>query len=64
MDLSFLNQTETILDAWAKHVSDNPAALALTVDELSGRVYAWLKAKKVGREDFVFLCLPRHHPIM
>ena len=60
----------------AKHVSDNPAALALTderhprglsrrqVDELSGRVYAWLKAKKVGREDFVFLCLPRHHPIM
>ena len=76
MDLSFLNQTETILDAWAKHLSDNPAALALTderhprglsrrqVDELSGRVYAWLKAKKVGREDFVFLCLPRHHPIM
>ena len=71
MDLSFLNQTEYILDAWAKHVADNPAALALTderhprglsrrqVDELSGRVYAWLKAKKVGREDFVFLCLPR-----
>ena len=60
MDLSFLNQTETILDAWAKHVSDNPAALALTderhprglsrrqVDELSGQVYAWLKAKGIG----------------
>ena len=52
-------------------MTDNPAALALTderhprglsrsqVDDLSGRVYAWLQAKQVGREDFVFLCLPR-----
>ena len=71
MDLAFLDQTEYILDVWAKYVSEKPAALALTderhprglsrrqVDELSGRVYAWLKKKKIGREDFVFLCLPR-----
>ena len=71
MEESILNRTEYILDVWAKHVSDNPAALALTderhprglsrrkVDELSGRVYAWLREKQIGREDFVFLCLPR-----
>ncbi|MCR5575503.1 MAG: AMP-binding protein [Oscillospiraceae bacterium] len=71
MDLSFLNGTKYILDAWSEYVADKPAALALTderhprglsrrqVDELSGRVYAWLKEKKIGREDFVFLCLPR-----
>ena len=71
MDLAFLNQTEYILEAWTKYAADDPAALALTderhprglsrrqVDELSGRVYAWLKGKNIGREDFVFLCLPR-----
>ena len=71
VDLAFLKQTDDILDVWTKHVSENPAALALTderhprglsrqqVDELSGRVYAWLNGKKIGREDFVFLCLPR-----
>ena len=71
MDLSFLNQTEYLLDVWARYVADNPAAPALTderhprglsrrkVDELSARVYAWLREKHIGREDFVFLCLPR-----
>lgn len=71
MDLSFINQTEYILDAWEKHVSDNPSALMLTderhprglsrrqVDVLSGRIYVWLKKKNIGREDFVFLCFPR-----
>ena len=71
MDLSFLNRTEYLLDVWARYVSDNPAAPALTderhprglsrrkVDELSARVYAWLRVKQIGREDFVFLCLPR-----
>ncbi len=71
MDVSFLNQTDYILDVWTKNVSACPAALALTderhprglsrqqVDQLSGQVYAWLKKKKLGREDFVFLCLPR-----
>ena len=63
MDLSFIKQTEYILDAWEKHVSDNPSALMLTderhprglsrrqVDVLSGRIYAWLKKKNIGREE-------------
>ena len=29
------------------------------LDEMSGRVYAWLKEKKIGREDFVLIDLPR-----
>ena len=71
MDLSFLDQTEYLLDVWSEKVSDNPSAPMLTderhprglsrraVDELSGRVYAWLKEKQIGCEDFVLLCLPR-----
>lgn len=71
MDLTFLEQTEYIMDAWMKSVSDNPNAPVLTderhprgisrrkADELSGKVYAWLRAKKIGREDFVLICLPR-----
>ena len=71
MDLTFLNQTEYLLDVWSKKAADNPSARMLTderhphglsrrdVDDLSGRVYAWLKEKQIGREDFVLLCLPR-----
>ena len=29
------------------------------LDDMSGRVYGWLKAKKIGREDFVLIDLPR-----
>lgn len=29
------------------------------LDELSGRVYAYLKGKGIGKEDFVMICLPR-----
>lgn len=29
------------------------------LDELSGRVYAYLKQKGIGKEDFVMICLPR-----
>lgn len=71
MDLTFLDQTEYILKSWEQNVSDNPNALILTderhprgisrrrADELSGRVYGWLRAKHIGREDFVLICLPR-----
>ena len=71
MDMGFLNQTKYILDVWTGYVSDHPNALALTderhprglsrkrVDDISARVYAWLKERGIGREDFVFLCLPR-----
>ena len=71
MDLQFLEKTPYILDEWSRYVTENPAAMALSdefhpsgftrqqADELSGRVYGWLKARGIGREDFVFLCLPR-----
>ena len=29
------------------------------LDDLSGRVYAWLKKKGIGKEDFVLINLPR-----
>ena len=29
------------------------------LDEMSGRIYAWLKAKGIGKEDFVLIDLPR-----
>ena len=29
------------------------------LDDLSGRIYAWLKAQGIGREDFVLIDLPR-----
>ena len=71
MDLSFLEQNEYIMDAWSKSVANNPNALILTderhprgisrrkADELSGRIYGWLHAKGIGREDFVLICMPR-----
>ena len=71
MDIGFLEQTEYIMEAWEKSVSENPNALVLTderhprgisrrtVDELSGKVYAYLRSKQIGREDFVLICLPR-----
>ena len=71
MDVAFLERTAYVLDAWTQSVSEKPSALALTderhprglsrrtVDDLSGRVYRWLKEKQIGRENFVLLCLPR-----
>ncbi len=71
MDMKFVEHTEYIIDAWMKSVKKNPNALALTderhprgmsrrqVDELSGKVYAWLRAQKIGKEDFVLICMPR-----
>lgn len=29
------------------------------LDEISGRVYAYLRQKSIGKEDFVMICLPR-----
>ena len=71
MDLSFLEQNEYIMDAWTRSVADKPNALILTderhprgisrrkADELSGKVYGWLHAKGIGKEDFVLICMPR-----
>ena len=61
MDLTFIEQTEYIVDAWKRSVAQNPNALALTderhprgisrrqVDELSGKDYAWLRAQNIGK---------------
>ena len=41
---------------------DDPAQPGITygrLDELSGRIYGYLKEKGIGREDTVLLCLPR-----
>ena len=71
MDLTFIENTDYIMDAWDRSVKANPNALALTderhprgisrlkVDELSGKVYAWLRARNIGKEDFVLICMPR-----
>ena len=38
----------------------NPKGLTCKqVDEISSKVYAYLSAKGIGKEDFVMLCLPR-----
>lgn len=38
----------------------NPKGITCSqLDDLSGRVYAYLKGKGVGKEDFVMICLPR-----
>lgn len=53
------------------HVKDTPKRIALVdnggasrityeqMDYLSGKVYAYLKSKGIGKEDFVAICLPR-----
>ena len=60
-----------LIEQFDFHVKNSPKAVAffdeqipkgLTFEEienLSGRVYAWLKNKAIGREDFVLIRLPR-----
>ena len=62
---------ETIIDRLQRYTEQNPGAPILfddtytkgisyaQLDDMSGRVYAWLKANKIGREDFVLIDLPR-----
>lgn len=43
-------------------LADDTTAKGLTYSQyyaLTGRVYAYLKAKNIGKEDFVLICLPR-----
>ena len=61
----------TILDRLEEYTQRDPLAPVLfdetytkgityhQLDEMSGRVYAWLKQKGIGKEDFVLLNLPR-----
>ncbi len=60
-----------ILDKLQDYTAKNPNAAILfddahskgltyaQFDEMTGRVYAWLKAKGIGKEDFVLINLPR-----
>ena len=62
---------ETIIERLQRYTEMNPGAPILfddahtkgvtyaQLDDMSGRVYAWLKANKIGREDFVLIDLPR-----
>ena len=62
---------ETILDKLQQYTERNPDAAILfdevhtkgityaQLDNMSGRVYAWLKANKIGKETFVLIDLPR-----
>lgn len=71
MNLSFLDTVPYIADRWAELVAKEPSAVFLTeelsersytrreVDELSARVYAWLRRQGIGSEDFVLIQLPR-----
>lgn len=60
-----------VLEAFSRHVREDPNRLMLVnpatktrvsrarVDEISARVYAYLKHKGIGRESRVMICLPR-----
>ena len=62
---------ETILQKLQRYTELTPDAAILfdeshtkgityaQLDDLSGRIYAWLKAQGIGREDFVLIDLPR-----
>ena len=71
MKLDFLNTVPYVCERWAEVVKKDPSAVFLTeeesgtdytrgqADELSGRVYAWLRQNGIGAEDFVMILLPR-----
>ena len=71
MNMDFLEEQPYFLDAWRENVTAGPDRLFLTdevhprgitrrdTDELSAKVFAWLKKQGIGKEDFVLVCLPR-----
>ena len=62
---------ETIIERLQRYTEKNPGAPILfdeahtkgvtyaQLDDMSGRIYRWLKENKIGREDFVLIDLPR-----
>jgi len=62
---------ETIIDKLQQYREKSPGAAILfddahskgityeQLDDMSARVYGWLKANRIGREDFVLIDLPR-----
>ena len=65
------NKIPYIFEAWQKQVANRPNEVFLVdvannikftlkqSDEISGKVYAYLKDKKIGKDDFVLINLPR-----
>ena len=61
----------TIIETLERYVAETPDEAILfdeshgkgityaQMDDMSGRIYAYLKKQGIGREDFVLLCLPR-----
>ena len=61
---------ETIIERLQRYTGMNPGVPILfddahakgityaQLDDLSGRIYSWLKENKIGREDFVLIDLP------
>ena len=62
---------KTIIHTLQQYTKESPNAAILfddvhtkgvtyaQLDEMSGRVYAWLKAQEIGKEDFILIDLPR-----
>ncbi|MBQ9009205.1 MAG: AMP-binding protein [Clostridia bacterium] len=59
----FMKNVETAPDAPFLYDEMNRTGLSYArFDDMTGRVYAWLKTHGIGREDFVLLNLPRGIP--
>ena len=71
MYLDEVNKIPYIFEVWQKHLIKRPNEIFLVdvahnikfslkeSDEISGKVYAYLKDKRIGKEDFVLINLPR-----
>ena len=60
--ISYLERLETIITKYPGRAAFADIEGSMTyreLDETSGRVYAYLKAKGIGREQFVLLMMPR-----
>lgn len=61
LKLRFDNTPEKIA---AKNAADETTLTYGQIDDLSGRIYNYLKSEGFGREDFILLCMPRDVRIM
>ncbi len=71
MDLSVLSNVPYCMDAFAKWTHEMPDLPMLVddqhykgwtrarIDDLSARIYGYLKRQGIGTNDFVMICLPR-----
>lgn len=71
MKMDFLQKMPYIFDIWNEYIQKDPnkpwifdeaatnGYTRLQADQMSARVYAYLKKNGIGREDFVMICMPR-----